>query len=62
MICETLDEFLETVPAGSRLIGLDVGSKTIGMAVSDSARAVATSVETIRRTKFSKDVVILKDI
>ncbi|MEK9678486.1 MAG: Holliday junction resolvase RuvX [Rhodospirillaceae bacterium] len=62
MICETLDEFLETVPAGSRLIGLDVGSKTIGIAVSDSARAVATSVETIRRTKFSKDVVLLKDI
>jgi putative Holliday junction resolvase len=62
MICETLDEFLETVPAGSRLIGLDVGSKTIGIAVSDSARAVATSIETIRRTKFSKDVVLLKDI
>ncbi len=62
MICETLSEFRERVPAGSRLIGLDVGSKTIGMAVSDSARAVATSIDTIRRTKFSKDVITLKEV
>jgi putative Holliday junction resolvase len=62
MICETLSEFRETVADGSRLVGLDVGSKTIGMAVSDSARTVATSIDTIRRTKFSKDIISLKEI
>jgi len=38
-----------------RLFGLDVGSKTIGVAVSNSALRVASPVETIRRTKFAAD-------
>jgi len=41
-------------------LGLDVGSKTIGLAVSDSAFLVATAVETIRRQKFTKDIVALE--
>ena len=40
---------------GSRLLGLDVGAKTIGLALSDVTRSVATPLETIRRTKFQKD-------
>ena len=35
-----------------RLLGLDVGTKTIGMALSDTTRLVATPLDTIRRTRF----------
>ncbi len=38
-----------------RLLGLDVGSKTVGLALSDVSRAIATPLETIKRTKFSDD-------
>ncbi|MEG6509743.1 Holliday junction resolvase RuvX [Methyloligella sp. 2.7D] len=39
-----------------RLIGLDLGSKTIGLALSDVSRSVATPLKTIKRTKFTTDV------
>ena len=38
-----------------RLLGLDVGTKTIGLALSDVMRQIATPLETIRRTKFKAD-------
>jgi putative Holliday junction resolvase len=38
------------------LLGLDVGSKTIGMALSDVTRSIATPYHTVRRTKFTEDV------
>jgi putative pre-16S rRNA nuclease len=41
---------------GQRLLGLDVGTKTIGMALSDTTRMVATPLDTIRRTRFRDDV------
>jgi len=41
--------------ARGALIGLDLGSKTIGVATSDPDRRIATGVETIRRKKFSTD-------
>lgn len=50
-----ISDLTKTVLRGSRLLGLDVGSKTIGLALSDSNRTVATPLETIRRTKFTKD-------
>lgn len=40
---------------GQRLLGLDVGTKTIGLALSDATLTIATPVETIRRTKFMAD-------
>jgi len=40
---------------GQRLIGLDVGTKTIGMALSDSGLMVGTPLATIRRTRFRDD-------
>lgn len=40
---------------GERLLGLDPGSKTIGLAISDSALKVASPLETIRRGKFAQD-------
>ncbi|MGI9385748.1 MAG: Holliday junction resolvase RuvX [Methyloligellaceae bacterium] len=44
---------------GGRLLGLDVGTKTIGLALSDVSRTVATPFDTIRRTKFKEDAMIL---
>jgi putative holliday junction resolvase len=46
----------DTVPAGVRLLGLDLGSKTIGLALSDSRRRIATPLETIRRRNFGADM------
>ena len=46
--------------AGRRLLGLDLGEKTIGLAISDSALRVASPLETIRRGKFTRDAAALK--
>jgi putative holliday junction resolvase len=46
-------------PAGGPLIGLDLGTKTIGVAVSDPARRLATAVETIARKGFARDAQLL---
>jgi putative Holliday junction resolvase len=54
-------EFFTALGPG-RLLGLDVGEKTIGLALSDLTRTVATPYETIMRQKFSKDVQTLKEL
>lgn len=46
--------------AGQRLLGLDLGDKTVGLAISDSALRVASPLETLRRVKFTKDAEALK--
>jgi len=46
----------------SCLLGLDLGSKTIGVAISDPMLIVASPVETLRRSKFTKDLIRLKAI
>lgn len=43
------------IPVQGALIGLDLGTKTIGVAVSDPARRVAAGVETVRRKNFATD-------
>ena len=50
-------EHLEFVTAtkSQRLLGLDLGSKTIGLAVSDTAWMVASPLKTLKRSKFTKD-------
>jgi putative Holliday junction resolvase len=40
---------------GARLIGIDLGEKTIGLALSDVGRSIATPLETLRRTRFTPD-------
>ncbi len=45
-----------------RLIGLDLGTKTIGLALSDVERRIASPFHTIRRTKFTRDVAELQEI
>jgi putative Holliday junction resolvase len=49
----------DAVPTGMRLLGLDVGTRTIGLALSDSRRLIATPLETIRRRNFRTDMVRL---
>ncbi|MEQ9487569.1 MAG: Holliday junction resolvase RuvX [Alphaproteobacteria bacterium] len=53
---------LHDMPGNTRLLGLDLGSKTIGIAVSDPGWSIASPVETIRRTKFTKDAEALEAI
>jgi putative holliday junction resolvase len=50
-----LDGLALRIGEGQRLIGADLGTKTIGLALSDVERRIATPLETIRRTKFAKD-------
>ncbi|WP_417671406.1 Holliday junction resolvase RuvX [Roseibium sp.] len=50
-----LEDFLAAIPRNSRLIGLDLGTKTIGLALSDLGRGIASPMETIRRKKFTLD-------
>lgn len=46
---------LATLPRGRRLLGFDLGTKTIGLALSDVERRIATPLETIARRKFTLD-------
>ena len=46
----------------ARLLGLDIGTKTIGLALSDVSRSIATPYDTIRRTKFTEDAQVIRDI
>jgi putative Holliday junction resolvase len=47
---------------GRRLLGLDVGAKTIGVALSDTGRTIASPHSTIRRRKFARDAETLAEI
>lgn len=49
------DDPLALLPPAGKLLGLDLGTKTIGVAISDGMRYSATPLETIRRTKFTED-------
>jgi putative Holliday junction resolvase len=51
----SLTDLKASLPRGGRLLGLDLGTKTIGLAVSDGALMVASPIETIQRTKFTAD-------
>ena len=62
MICDDIESFAATVPPLQPLIGLDLGTKTIGVAISDSLRLTATPIETIKRVKFTADAARLTDI
>ncbi|MEM9317389.1 MAG: Holliday junction resolvase RuvX [Pseudomonadota bacterium] len=55
-------EFAAALPSVGALIGLDFGTKTIGIAVSDRRRSVATPLRTIKRRKFTADAAELAGI
>ncbi|MEM9575887.1 MAG: Holliday junction resolvase RuvX [Pseudomonadota bacterium] len=62
MIFECVGEFLAHLPRQQSLAGLDMGTQTIGVAVSDTFLSVATPLETIKRRKFAQDAARLNDI
>ena len=49
------EEFAGALAAGARLFGLDLGTKTIGIALSDVSRMIASGLETLARSKFTAD-------
>ena len=55
MIYETPTEFAAALPERGAVCGLDLGTVTIGVAVSDTYRQIATPLLTIKRKKFSQD-------
>ena len=55
-------ETFASLIAPGRLIGIDAGTKTLGLALSDTRRAIASALETIRRTKFTADATRLLDL
>ena len=58
-LISTITELKAQLSPGQRLVGLDLGAKTIGIALSDLSFAVATPVTTLKRTKFAKDAAAL---
>ena len=59
MICPTAEEFAAALPRAGAIAGLDLGTKTIGVAVSDGLRQVASPLTVIRREKFTLDAAAL---
>ena len=59
VITSTAADFLAACPQG-KLAGLDVGTKTIGLALCDAGWSFAGPAETIRRTKFTQDLELLR--
>lgn len=62
MILDDIEAFFSTLPPSGPLAGLDLGTQTIGVAVSDGFRRVASPLETIRRKKFGVDAEALLKI
>ncbi len=54
-----LAELPARLPAGGRLLGLDLGAKTIGLAISDRDLTIGSPLETLRRAKFTQDAAAL---
>lgn len=62
MIFEDTSEFAQALPQMQSIAGLDLGTVTIGVAVSDTFLSVATPLETIKRRKFTLDAARLVEI
>lgn len=62
MIHDSLEAFTDAAPSMRGLMGLDLGTKTIGVALSDRLLNSATALETIKRRKFTLDADILREL
>lgn len=56
-----IEDLPQLLAPEARLLGLDVGTKTVGMALSDVTRSIATPYDTVRRTKFTADAKMIRD-
>lgn len=62
MICDDIAAFSAALPPSGAIAGLDYGEKTIGIAISDLRRRVATPTTILRRVKFTEDAARLMQI
>ncbi len=62
MIHQSALAFRDALPSGGRLMGLDAGTKTIGVALCDAMWTIASPAELIRRGKFSADLAQIRTI
>ena len=60
MIADGIPAFRAALPDGGRLLGLDVGTRTIGTALCDAGWTIASAAALIRRTKFARDLAALE--
>lgn len=59
---DRIEAFAAVLPVSGGLIGLDLGEKTVGLAVSDLRRSVATPLRTLRRVKFTNDAAAILEL
>src|SRR5437588_7325932 len=59
MLLNNPAELRAAVPPGRRVLGLDVGTKTIGLALSDTRLVIASPLDTVRRRRFRNDAALL---
>ena len=62
LITQSAEKFEEYIDKNGPLIGFDLGTKTIGVAVSDISRTIATPITIIKRKKFLEDLEKIKDL
>ena len=62
MPVHSIDDLTSQIAPNKRILGLDLGSKTIGLAISDSGFRLASVLDTIRRKKFTQDAILLEGI
>jgi putative Holliday junction resolvase len=62
MIAAGTADYREALPDGGRLLGLDVGTRTIGTALCDAGWTIASAAELVRRTRFAKDLEVLQTL
>jgi len=62
MICDEIGDFAASLAPGRGVLGLDLGTKTIGVALSDRLLSSASAVETVKRRKFTLDAARLLEI
>jgi len=60
-VCD-LKELKTLIPQKTRILGMDHGAKTIGLALSDATLSIATAIDTVRRNKFSTDIKHIADV
>jgi putative Holliday junction resolvase len=60
MITDKAPQFRDALPGAGRLLGLDVGTKTIGTALCDAQWTIATPAQLVVRAKFARDAAVLK--
>jgi putative Holliday junction resolvase len=58
----SLTDFAASLGRGARVIGIDVGSKTLGLALSDATRNIASALVTLRRSRLAEDLRRLLDV